>query len=62
MSVVIVLDCGATNLRAIAVDFQGKIVASYFVKNETKQDINNPDFHIWDFEQIWTKWSSVVRR
>lgn len=55
MSVVIVLDCGATNLRAIAIDSKGKIVASHFVKNETKQDVTNPDYHIWDFEQIWTK-------
>ncbi|MGR5122547.1 L-fuculokinase [Vibrio harveyi] len=55
MSVVIVLDCGATNLRAIAIDPQGDIVASHFMKNTTKQDENNSDFHIWDFEDIWHK-------
>lgn len=53
MSVAIVLDCGATNLRAIAIDAQGEIVASHFIKNTTKCDKQNPDFHIWDFEDIW---------
>ena len=34
MSLVLVLDCGATNLRAIAVDPKGQIVASQYLKNE----------------------------
>ncbi|MUT56067.1 L-fuculokinase [Vibrio parahaemolyticus] len=55
MSIVIVLDCGATNLRAIAIDPKGVIVASHFIKNETKCDTQNPDFHIWDFDDIWQK-------
>nr|WP_319534291.1 L-fuculokinase [uncultured Vibrio sp.] len=55
MSVVIVLDCGATNLRAIAIDQKGAIVASHFIKNSTKCDAQNPSFHVWDFEDIWQK-------
>ncbi|BCN26701.1 L-fuculokinase [Vibrio alfacsensis] len=55
MSVVVVLDCGATNLRAIAIDPKGNIVASHFIKNSTKNDANNSDFHVWDFEDIWQK-------
>lgn len=55
MSVVIVLDCGATNLRAIAIDQKGAIVASHFIKNSTKCDAKNPSYHLWDFEDIWQK-------
>ncbi|ENM5728593.1 L-fuculokinase [Vibrio mimicus] len=55
MSVVMVLDCGATNLRAIAIDSKGAIVSSHFLKNTTKCDEQNRDFHVWDFEEIWQK-------
>lgn len=55
MPVVIVLDCGATNIRAIAIDPNGTILASHFIKNSTQQDVINPDYHIWDFEEIWQK-------
>lgn len=62
MSVVIVLDCGATNLRAIAIDPEGNIVASHFIKNATKHDENNLDFHVWDFEEIWQKLTECTQR
>jgi len=55
MSVVVVLDCGATNIRAIAIDAQGDIVASHYIKNSTSRDKDNSEFHFWDFEQIWSK-------
>lgn len=53
MPVVVVLDCGATNLRAIAIDPQGEIVASHFVQNTTERDEQNSDFHVWNFDRIW---------
>ncbi len=34
--VVVVLDCGATNVRAIAVDTQGKVVAKGVLPNATQ--------------------------
>jgi len=52
MSIVIILDCGATNVRAIAVDHKGNIVASHYIKNETLQTGTQ---HVWDFQQIWGK-------
>ncbi|EMB49201.1 L-fuculokinase [Vibrio mimicus] len=55
MSVVMVLDCGATNLRAIAIDSKGAIVSSHFLKNSSKCDEQNRDFHVWYFEEIWQK-------
>ena len=53
MSVVLVLDCGATNLRAIAIDATGQIIASHFIKNATQTGESHPDHHIWNFDTIW---------
>ncbi|QPB41994.1 L-fuculokinase [Rodentibacter haemolyticus] len=55
MSVVLIFDCGATNLRTIAIDQYGKIVAAHHLPNKTKQGLESPDYHIWDFEEIWQK-------
>lgn len=55
MSVVLVLDCGATNIRAIAVSEQGKVVASHYIKNNTQADGKYSQFQVWDFEEIWHK-------
>lgn len=52
MSIVIILDCGATNVRAIAVNEEGNIVASYYIANETQQSGTR---HVWDYQQIWAK-------
>lgn len=52
---VLILDCGATNLRAIAVNECGEIVASHHHANKTHSDPCNADYHIWDFEEIWEK-------
>ncbi len=55
MSIVFIFDCGATNLRTIAMNEQGKIIASHHIANNTQPDPENPDFHIWDIEEIWQK-------
>ncbi|ANP77808.1 L-fuculokinase [Vibrio sp. 10N.222.54.A1] len=52
MSIAIILDCGATNVRSIAINQQGEIVASHYIANETLQ---NGTKHVWDFQQIWKK-------
>lgn len=52
---VLILDCGATNLRAIAVNELGEIVASHHYSNTTHADPDNAGYHIWDFEEIWAK-------
>jgi L-fuculokinase len=52
---VIVLDCGATNVRAVAVDTKGRIIAMHNLANATRQD---PDYQtglIWDLDEIWNK-------
>ncbi|TCP96877.1 L-fuculokinase [Cricetibacter osteomyelitidis] len=55
MSLVLIFDCGATNLRTIAINEKGKIVASSHLPNATHLVAENPDYHIWDFEEIWQK-------
>ncbi|MFV0554148.1 MAG: L-fuculokinase [Mangrovibacterium sp.] len=53
--IAIVLDCGATNVRCIAMDSQGQIVASKSAPNETDADALCPDGRIWDLEKLWGK-------
>ena len=55
MSIVLIFDCGATNLRTIAMNDKGKIMASHHLANNTQQGSESPDYHIWDFEEIWQK-------
>lgn len=59
MSIAIILDCGATNVRAIAIDSKGKIIASHYMVNETLQ---NGTKHVWDFQQIWRKLVECCRK
>lgn len=49
---VLVLDCGATNVRAMAVDRQGKIVAKAAVANESQISAENPHWHDWSLDAI----------
>ncbi|OOF67962.1 L-fuculokinase [Rodentibacter caecimuris] len=55
MSIVLIFDCGATNLRTIVMDQQGRIIASHHLPNQTRQGEEHPDYHIWDIEEIWQK-------
>lgn len=53
--VVVVLDCGATNVRAIAVDTKGCIVAQSATANITETASEHPDWHEWPVEGIFEK-------
>ena len=55
--VVVVLDCGATNVRAIAVDTHGKVVAKSALPNATQPATENPAWHIWSLEEILGKFA-----
>ena len=55
MSIALIFDCGATNLRTIAMNEKGKILASHHLANNTQPDSENADYHIWDIEEIWQK-------
>jgi len=53
--IVIVLDCGATNVRAIAVNESGDIVAKSSYSNSISADPLYPEYSIWDIKEIWNK-------
>ncbi|MCD6201852.1 MAG: L-fuculokinase [Bacteroidales bacterium] len=58
--VVLVLDCGATNIRTIAVDAQGHIRAVSSVANNTRPDPYYPEYRIWDVKEIWGKFRQTT--
>jgi len=53
--IVIVFDCGATNVRVIAINSKGIIIASESAPNNTRPDPLYPDYRIWDVNEIWNK-------
>jgi L-fuculokinase len=58
--VVLILDCGATNIRAIAVDGRGNLVAHASETNRTVAGSERPGYHVWPIDRIWRKLSSAV--
>lgn len=62
MAIALIFDCGATNLRTIAMNEEGKIVASHHIPNNTQADPENTDYHIWDIEEIWQKLTSCAEK
>lgn len=62
MPQVIVVDCGSTNIRAIAVDEQGRVVASAGRANDSTPQPDQPrGYIIWDLYEVWSKICEVCR-
>ncbi len=61
LKAILILDCGATNVKACLVDASGKIIASHSIANETVPDPNYAGGLIWDIESIWNKLSVCSR-
>ncbi len=59
--IVVVMDCGATNVRAVAINTKGEILAIKSMPNNTQKDPNNPQMVIWDAREIWEKLSACCR-
>ncbi len=57
--IVLVFDCGATNVRVIAIDTYGTIIAGKSFPNNTNPDPYYPGGIIWDVEEIWRKLCSA---
>ena len=53
--IAIVFDCGATNVRVIAINGMGDILASESFPNNTRPDPLYPSYRIWDVNEIWLK-------
>ena len=52
---VLVFDCGATNVRVIAMTPSGRVKASQSYPNRTVEDPLHPGGKIWPLEEIWSK-------
>jgi L-fuculokinase len=59
--IAVVFDCGATNVRVIAIDSKGNIVASASEANSTSADPFFPSYRIWDINKIWQKLCAASR-
>lgn len=60
--VVIVLDCGATNVRAIAVDPSGQVVAKASVANATEPAAEHPQWHQWSLDAILDRFAHCCQQ
>ena len=60
--IAIVFDCGATNVRVIALDSKGDILASESYTNNTRQDPFYPSYRIWDVYEIWNKMCMACKK
>ncbi|QZT38874.1 L-fuculokinase [Halosquirtibacter xylanolyticus] len=59
--IAIVFDCGATNVKVVAMDIDGHIVASHSMSNETDKDPFFEGGIIWDMEKLWGKLCSLSK-
>ncbi|KAA9002794.1 L-fuculokinase [Affinibrenneria salicis] len=58
---VLVLDCGATNVRAIALDRQGRVIANAAVANASRPAAENPAWHNWSLDDILARLQTCCR-
>jgi len=60
--VVLIFDCGSTNLKAVTVNLEGRIVAQASRSNSSKpQKDGKPGWLVWDLEEIWRKLCEAAR-
>jgi L-fuculokinase len=58
----VVLDCGATNARAVAIDETGQVVAEASRPNAPRpQPGGEPGWLIWDLDEVWGKLADASR-
>lgn len=60
--IVIVFDCGATNVRVIAVDSKGSVIAAESSPNTPSPDPFSHEYRIWDTDEIWKKMCIASRK
>jgi L-fuculokinase len=59
---VVVFDCGATNLTVVVVDAGGKLVASSSRPNATVRQPGKPEgWLVWDLDALWASLTSACR-
>jgi L-fuculokinase len=60
--IAVVFDCGATNVRAIAINSKGEILASESFPNNTRPDPYFPEYRVWDANEIWYKMCQASKK
>lgn len=60
--IAVVFDCGATNVRAVAINSTGDILASESFPNNTRPDPFSTAYRIWDVNEIWEKMCHASRK
>lgn len=58
----LVLDCGATSLRSIAISPQGEILSASSLPNQPRPQDERSEWLVWDIEEIWQKICENTRR
>ena len=58
---VLVFDCGATNLRAIAMTSSGRVIAQSSRPNDVSLQGERDDLLVWKMDEIWSKLCSCSR-
>jgi len=58
---VLVMDCGATNVRSIVVDDSGRLLAAASRTNTPVDQPGRPGMKIWDIDEIWAKLVQTAR-
>ncbi|MFQ6095211.1 MAG: FGGY family carbohydrate kinase [Candidatus Bathyarchaeia archaeon] len=60
--IALVIDCGSTNIRSIAIDPEGRIIAQASCPNRSyPQTYGKPDWLVWNLEEIWQKIAETSR-
>lgn len=60
--VMLVLDCGATNVRAMAIDRQGTIVSRASTPNASERAVENSAWHQWSLDSILQRFADCCRQ
>ncbi|MEN8224785.1 MAG: L-fuculokinase [Bacteroidota bacterium] len=60
--IIIVLDCGATNVRAAAINEKGIIIALQSYPNNTQADPHYKAGLIWNVDEIWAKLLEATKK
>ena len=60
--IVIVFDCGATNVRATAINKNGEIISGESLLNNAHPDPYYPSYRIWDVKEIWDKMCQASKK
>jgi L-fuculokinase len=59
--IILVMDCGATNVRTVAINDNGIILAQHSLPNNTSKDPLYENYCIWDVYEIWSKLINTTR-